>query len=121
VALFGVGNALWAFDAPSPGAPPAEIVASDLAQSVFEISQALGTTAASVGIAIFGIASAVTCLRMGGVLSGRVSVFVLAIGLSLLTPAARIIVWPGAAMVLLAVTISVALLRAERRPSSPAS
>jgi len=197
VALFGIGNALWAFDAPSPGAPPAEIVAfyddtaseivvgaslsllsvaafglfaasvrtalagrdealanasfggallglsagigaesinmvgalraesgdlsPDLAQSVFEISQALGTTAASVGIAIFGIAAALACLRTGRMLSRRESVFVLAIGLSLLTPAARIIVWPGAAMMLLAATISVALLRAERRASQPAS
>lgn len=190
VVLFGVGNALWGFDAPEPGAPATEILAfygetSDgivvgatlslvsiaafalfaaavrqvlaeaegddvlattafggallalaagigaesinmvgglraqddelsetLAQSLFEISQVLGTTAAAVGIAVFALATAAVALRTRLVLPRWLALVTLIVGLSLLTPAARILEWPGGAMMLVALIIAVSLLRA---------
>jgi hypothetical protein len=190
VVLFGIGNALWAFDAPETGAPAAEILkfysdtsegvvigatlsliavaafvlfaatvrrilaqadgddllattafggallalgagigaesinmvgglrAEDgglseaLAQSLFEISQVLGTAAAGVGIAIFVSATAAVALRTHRVLPRWLALVFLLAGFSLLTPASRILEWSGAAMMLTTLTLAVALLRA---------
>ena len=190
VVLFGVGNALWGFDAPDVGAPAAEVLdfyvetsdgivigatlsllsiaafalfaaavrrvlaeaegddvlattafcgallalaaglgaesinmvggmraedgelSASLAQSLFEISQVLGTIAAAVGVAVFALATATVALRTRLVLPRSLAVIVLLIGISLLTPAARIFEWPGGAMVLIALVISLTLLRA---------
>ena len=194
--LFGIGNALWAFDAPETGAPAAEIMdfyndtsegvvigatlsliavaafvlfaaavrrilaqadsddflattafggallalgagigaesinmvgglrAEDgelseaLAQSLFEISQILGTTAAAVGIAVFAIATAAVSLRTRLILPRWLAFIVLVVGLSLLTPAAHILEWSGAAMMAVALILAVTLLRAPVSDSS---
>jgi hypothetical protein len=196
VVLFGIGNALWAFDAPGAGAPAAEIVefyndtsegvvigatlsliavaafvlfaaavrriltqadgddllattafggallalgagigaesinmvgglrAEDgelseaLAQSLFEISQILGTTAAAVGIAVFAIATAAVSLRTRLILPRWLAFIVLVVGLSLLTPAAHILEWSGAAMMAVTLILAVTLLRAPVSDSS---
>lgn len=193
VVLFGIGNALWAFEAPEPGAPAAEIVrfygetsgeivigatlslisiaafglfaaavckvlaqaegddvlattafggallalaaglgaesinmvgalraeegelSGALAQAVFEISQVLGTAAAAVGIAVFGLATAAVALRTGLVMSRWLAIVVLLVGLSLLTPAGRLLEWPGAAMMLIVLIVAVAILRPAGR------
>lgn len=86
-----------------------------LAQSLFEVSQVLGTTAAAVGIAVFALATAAVALRTRLVLPRWLAVAMLIIGLSLLTPAARILEWPGGAMMLIALIIAVALFRAPVR------
>lgn len=93
-------------------------LSGSLAQSLFEISQVLGTIAAAVGVAVFSLATAIVALRTRLVLPRSLAIAVLLIGLSLLTPAARILQWPGGAMMLVALIIAIVLLRApveERR------
>ena len=87
-------------------------LSESLAQSVFEISQVLGTIAAAVGVAIFALAVAAVALRTRLVMPRWLAFVTLVIGLSLLTPAARVFEWPGVAMMLVALIISLALLRA---------
>ena len=191
VVLFGVGNALWALEAPSVGSPPGEIAAfyrdnrdgivlgatlsllsiaaftlfaaavrrvladadaddvvattafggalltlaaglgaesinmvgglraqdgglnEALAQSLFEISQVLGTTAAAVGIAVFALATATVALRTRLILPRWLAIATLVVGLSLLTPAARVLEWPGGAMMLVTLVVALSLLRAR--------
>jgi hypothetical protein len=85
-----------------------------LAQSVFEISQVLGTVAAAVGVAVFAVSTAVVALRTRQLLPRPLALLVLAVGVSLLTPAATFLVWPGMAMVLTTLVLAVALLRPPR-------
>jgi hypothetical protein len=87
-------------------------LSESLAQTLFEISQVLGTIAAAVGVAVFALATAVVALRTRLVLPRWLAVFTLIIGLSLLTPAARILEWPGGAMMLIALIVSLSLLKA---------
>jgi hypothetical protein len=82
-----------------------------LAQSLFEISQVLGTAAAGVGLAIFVIATAAVALRTRLILPRWLALVFLLVGLSLLTPASHILEWTGAAMMLATLTLAVTLLR----------
>jgi hypothetical protein len=82
-----------------------------LAQSLFETSQILGTVAAAVGIAIFALATATVAIRTRSVLPRWLALVIGLIGLSLLTPAARILEWPGGAMLILALMVSLSFLR----------
>jgi hypothetical protein len=82
-----------------------------LAQSPFEISQVLGTITAAVGIAVFALATAAVALRTRLVLPRWLAVVTLLIGLSLLTPAARILEWSGSAMMLVTLIIALSLIR----------
>jgi hypothetical protein len=189
VVLFGLGNSLWAFDAPSHGAAGADLVAfydaksteiavgatlsllsiaafalfasavrrvladaegddvlattafggallalaaglgaetinmagalragdgqldPALARSLFEISQVLGTAAAAVGVGIFALAAAAVALRTRLVLPRWLAVATLLVGISLFTPLGHTLEWPGAAMMLVTLGISVPLLR----------
>jgi hypothetical protein len=87
-------------------------LSESLAQSLFETSQVLGTIAAAVGVAVFALATAAVALRTRLVLPRWLAAVTLIVGLSLLTPAALIFEWPGLAMMLVALIISLALLRA---------
>jgi hypothetical protein len=87
-------------------------LSKSLARSLFEISQVFGTIAAAVGIAVFALATAVVALRTRQVLPRWLAVVTLIIGLSLLTPAARILEWPGGAMMLIALIVSLSVLKA---------
>jgi hypothetical protein len=82
-----------------------------LARSLWEISQVFGTIAAAVGIAVFALATAVVALRTRQVLPRWLAVVTLIIGLSLLTPAAWILEWPGGAMMLVALIVSLSVLK----------
>jgi hypothetical protein len=90
-------------------------LSESLAQSLFEISQILGTVGAGVGIAVFSLATGAVALRTRLVLPRWLAVVTLVIGLSLLTPAARILEWPGGAMMLVALIVSLSLPRAPVR------
>ena len=90
-------------------------LSASLAQSLFEISQVLGTIAAAVGIAIFALSTAAVALRTRRVLPRWLAVVILIIGLSLLTPATRILEWPGGAMMLVALIVSLSLLKTPVR------
>ena len=82
-----------------------------LAQSLFEISQILGSTASGVGMGVFALATATVALRTGIVLPRWVAIVTFALGVALLTPLSHVNVLPGAALVLLTSMIAVALLR----------
>ena len=82
-----------------------------LAQSLFEISQVLGTITGAVGVAIFALATAAVALRTRLVLPRWLAVVTFIIGLSLLTPAARILEWTGSAMILVTLIVSLSLTR----------
>ena len=82
-----------------------------LAQTLFEISQILGSVASGVGIAVFGVAVGVAALRTPGTLPRPVALVVLVLGIALLTPLVYVNVVAGAAMVMLSAVIAVAMLR----------
>jgi hypothetical protein len=83
----------------------------ELAQSLFEISQVLGSTATGVGIGVFALATAAVALRTGLILPRSLAIVTFAVGISLLTPLSRVNVVPGAAMLLITSIIAVVLLK----------
>lgn len=89
-----------------------------LAQSLFEISQILGSTAAGVGIGVFALATAAVALRSGLVLPRWLAILIGVVGLSLLTPLSRVNEVSGAAMVAITLSVAVVLLR-TRTPVEP--
>jgi hypothetical protein len=91
-----------------------------LAQSLFEISQILGSTAAGVGIGIFALATAAVALRSGLILPRWLAIVTFAVGISLLTPLSHVNVVSGIALLLITSIIAVALLLrpAEKPPTS---
>jgi hypothetical protein len=96
-----------------------------LAQSLFETSQILGSTATGVGLGVFALATAAVALRTSLILPRWLAIVTLLVGISLLTPVSHVNVVPGAALVLLSLIIAVSLLRTpveERleRPGWPA-
>lgn len=84
-----------------------------LAQSLFEVAQILGSTAAGVGIGVFALATAAVALRTGRILPRWVSIVTGIVGLSLLTPVSRVTEVSGAALLVLTSIIAVSLLRGE--------
>ena len=82
-----------------------------LAQSLFEISQVLGSTAAGVGIGVFALATAAAALRTGLILPRWIAIISGIIGVSLLSPVSRINVVSGSALLLLTSIIALPLLR----------
>jgi hypothetical protein len=82
-----------------------------LAQSLFEISRILGSTAGSVGIAVFALSTAAVAIRSGRILPRWLAIGTGVIGISLLTPLSLVTEVPGVAMVLLTSIIAVVLLR----------
>jgi hypothetical protein len=87
-----------------------------LAQSLFEISQVLGSVGAGVGIGVFALASGISALRTGTVLPRWVGIVLVAVGIALLTPLSYVNVVSGSSMLLIALLVAVPLLRqpAER-------
>ena len=89
-----------------------------LAQSLFETSQILGSTATGIGIGVFALATATVALRTGRVLPRWIALLTLVVGVAMLTPLNYVNVLPGAAMVLLSLLIGGALLRRDPLPAS---
>jgi hypothetical protein len=85
-----------------------------LAQSLFESSQVLGSVATGAGLGVFAVATAAVALRAHGVMPRPAALLTLALGLLLLTPLSHINWLPGAAMVVIGLTIGVGLLRNQR-------
>jgi hypothetical protein len=81
-----------------------------LAQSLFEISQILGSNAAGVGIAIFAVATAAVALRTGLILPRWLAIVMVVVGISLLTPVSRVAEASGASLLLITLIIAVPLL-----------
>jgi hypothetical protein len=83
----------------------------ELAQSLFEISQILGSAATGVGLGVFGIATGAALLRARTAVPSWAAIATLALGVLLLTPLAHLNVLAGAAMIAMTATIGGALLR----------
>jgi hypothetical protein len=92
-----------------------------LAQTLFEISQILGSVASGVGGGVFAVAVGVAALRTPGALPRPVALLVLVTGVALLTPLSYVNVVAGAAMVLLSGTIGAALVRGSPAGHLPSS
>jgi hypothetical protein len=95
-----------------------------LAQSLFEISQVLGSTAAGVGMGVFALATAAVALRSGAVMPRWLAIVTVVVGISLLTPVSRVNELSGASLVLITLVLAVLLLRTpveERPPASPSA
>jgi hypothetical protein len=82
-----------------------------LAQSLFEISQILGSTAAGVGMGVFALATAAVALRTGLILPRWLAIVMGVVGISVLTPLSRVAEVSGASLVLITSIIAVLLLR----------
>jgi hypothetical protein len=91
-----------------------------LAQSLFEVSQILGSAATGVGLGLFALSAGMALLRTRTLVPRWVSLVTLATGLVLLSPIAHVQEVAGAAMVLLALMISIGLLRGTDEISPPA-
>lgn len=87
-----------------------------LAQSLFEISQILGSAAAAVGLGLFALAAGVAALRSGQVVPRGIAIVTVLLGVLLLSPLSHVNWLPGAAMIVLGVTLGAMLLR---RPAAP--
>ena len=85
-----------------------------LAQSLFEISQILGSTACAVGLGVFALATAAVALRTGAILPRWGAVVTLVAGILLLTPLSHVNWLAGSLLVLLFLMIGVLLLRQTR-------
>lgn len=90
-----------------------------LAQSLFEISRILGSTAGGPGIGVFALATTAVALRTGLILPRWLAIVTGIIGISLLTPLSLVVEVPGAAMVLLTSIIAIVLLRTPAEEPPP--
>ena len=84
---------------------------SALSRSIFEISQALGSSASGLGLGVFALATAGSLFRTGVALPSWVGISLAVAGVVLLTPLASIAEVPGALLVAITLTIGVQLLR----------
>jgi hypothetical protein len=80
-----------------------------LAQSLFEASHALGSTATGVGLGVFAVATAASAARTGRILPRWLAVVTLVAGLLLLSPLSQVDWVAGAGLVLISSTVAVAL------------
>jgi hypothetical protein len=86
-------------------------LSDELAQSLFETSQILGSAATGIGLGVFALATAAVALRSGLVLPRVIAMAVGALGLVLLSPLAHVNWVSGAALVVLTLVIGIVLLR----------
>lgn len=92
-----------------------------LAQSLFEISRILGSTAGAAGMGVFALATAAVAIRGGLILPRWLAIVAGVIGLSLLSPLSLLTEVPGVAMVLFTLFIAVVLLRTPVEGRSPSN
>ena len=87
----------------------------ELAQSLFEISQMLGSAATGVGLGVFALATAAVALRTGTVLPRWLAIASAVIGVLLLSPVVHVNWVAGSALVLLTGSIGAVLIRTPAR------
>jgi hypothetical protein len=92
----------------------------ELAQSLFEISQILGSVASAVGFGVSALATAAVALRTRRVLPRWVAVATGVLGVALLSPLAHVNWFPGAALVVLTLMIAFSLFRQPVEGTAPA-
>jgi hypothetical protein len=86
-------------------------LSGELAQSLFEISQVLGSAATGVGLGVFALATAAVVIRTGRVLPRWVAVSIGVMGIALLSPLAHVNWVAGSALVLITLVMGVVFLR----------
>ena len=88
---------------------------NDVAQSLFEISQLLGSAASGVGLGVFALATAMVALRTRTVLPRWLAIATAVFGVLLLSPVVHVNWVAGSALILLTGSIGVALIRTPAR------
>jgi len=88
-------------------------LSGELAQSLFETSQMLGSAASGVGLGVFAVATAVVALRARRVLPSAIAWPLGTLGVVLLSPLAHVNWVAGAALVLITLVMGVVLLRSR--------
>jgi hypothetical protein len=88
---------------------------NDVAQSLFEISQMLGSAASGIGLGVFALATAAVALRTRAVLPRGLAIGAAVLGVLLLTPLAHVNWFAGSMLVLLGGAIGVVLIRTPAR------
>lgn len=87
-------------------------LSEELARSLFEIPQMMGSIGAGVGFGVFALAIAAVAWRSGRVLPRYDAVALAIIGLLMLSPLAHFPVTAGAGLILVGLILGVQLLRA---------
>lgn len=86
-------------------------VDATLARSVHEISQVLGSVASGVGVGVLALSLAAAALRSGGLMPKYAAVICAVAGVAALSPLSYLNVVAGGLLILVAFTVSTALLR----------
>ena len=86
-------------------------LSGELARSLFEIPQMMGSVGAAVGFGVFALAAAAVALRSGRVIPRYDAVIVAVIGLVLLSPLAHLPATAGVGLILLGLIFGFQLLR----------
>ena len=94
-------------------------LSDELAQSLFEASQILGSAAAGLGLGVFALASATVALRSGRVLPRGVAIGMAVLGVALLSPLSHVNWVAGAALVLITLIFGVVMLRDSAGGTAP--
>ncbi len=86
-------------------------LSDELARSLFETSQVLGSVATAVGLGVFALATAAVALRSGLVLPRIIAIAFGVLGVVLLSPLAHVNWLPGAALVVITLVTGIVMLR----------
>lgn len=118
-ALLGVSAGLCAEGVNMMGALRAQDgeLSAELARSLFEIPQMMGSVGAGLGFGVFALATAAVAWRSGRVIPRYDAVALAIIGLLMLSPLAHFPVTAAAGLILLGLILGVQLLRPPPAPS----
>ena len=86
-------------------------LSDELARSLFETSQVLGSVATGIGLGVFALATAAVALRSGLVLPRVVAMAFGVLGVVLLSPLSHLNWLPGAALVVITLVVGIVMLR----------
>ncbi len=94
-------------------------LSDELAQSLFETSQVLGSAATAIGLGVLALATGAVALRSGLVLPRIVAMAFVALGVVLLSPLSHVNWVAGAALVLITLIVGIVLLRGSAGGTAP--
>jgi hypothetical protein len=118
-AIVGVGAGLTAETVNMMGALRAQDgeLSEELARSLFEIPQMMGSVGVGLGFGVFALATAAVAWRSGRVIPRYDAVAMAIIGILMLSPLAHFPITSFAGLILLALILGVQLLRPPPAPS----
>jgi hypothetical protein len=94
-------------------------LSDELARSLFETSQVLGSVATGIGLGVFALATAAVALRSGLVLPRVVAMAFAVLGVVLLSPLSHVNWLPGAALVVITLVVGIVMLRDSAGGAAP--